>query len=88
VGQQEYLQAREILKGRDREGLPEAVRLLWIAVEKGNSAAEVTLAEMYRLGEGVSKNCDQTRILLSAAARKGNSDAQRRLERFMQSGCE
>jgi len=89
AGEQEYLQAQEILKSGDREGgSQEAVRLLWIAVEKGNSKAEVSLAELYRRGEGVARNCDQTRILLTAAARKGNAEAQRRLETFLREGCE
>ncbi len=89
AGQQEFTQAQEILKGKNREdGLSEAVRLLWISVEKGNSAAEVSLAELYQLGEGVSKNCDQTKILLTAAARKGNAEAQKRLEQFLHEGCE
>jgi TPR repeat protein len=64
------------------------VRLLWISVEKGNASAELTLAELYWHGEGVTHNCDQTRILLSAAARKGNVDALRRLQQFQQQGCE
>jgi hypothetical protein len=88
-GEQEYLQAQDLLKSGDREGaFQEAVRLLWIAVEKGNSKAEVSLAELYRRGEGVTRNCDQTRILLTAAARKGNADAQRRLDKFLREGCE
>jgi hypothetical protein len=88
-GEQEYAQAQDILKSGDREGgFQEAVRLLWIAVEKGNSKAEVSLAELYRRGEGVTRNCDQTRILLTAAARKGNAEAQRRLDKFLRGGCE
>jgi len=88
-GEQEYSQAQDILKSGDREGgFQEAVRLLWIAVEKGNSKAEVSLAGLYRRGEGVTRNCDQTRILLTAAARKGNSEAQRRLDKFLREGCE
>ena len=88
-GEQEYSQAQNILKSGDREGgFQEAVRLLWIAVEKGNSKAEVLLAELYRRGEGVTRNCDQTRILLTAAARKGNAEAQRRLDKFLREGCE
>jgi len=88
-GEQEYSQAQDMLKSADREGgFQEAVRLLWIAVEKGNSKAEVSLAELYRRGEGVTRNCDQTRILLTAAARKGNSEAQRRLDKFLREGCE
>jgi cytoskeletal protein RodZ len=89
AGEQEYSQAQEILRSGDRAGgFQEAVRLLWIAVEKGNAKAEVSLAELYRTGEGVTKNCDQTRILLTAAARKGNAEAQRRLETFLREGCE
>jgi hypothetical protein len=88
-GEQEYLQAQDLLKNGGREGgFQEAVRLLWIAVEKGNSKAEVSLAELYRRGEGVTRNCDQARILLTAAARKGNADAQRRLDKFLREGCE
>lgn len=88
-GQQEYLAAEDILKGKNLEiGLPEAVRLLWAAVEKGNSSAEIALAELYRQGVGVAKNCDQTKILLSAAAKKGNPVAQKRLEQFLAEGCE
>ncbi len=88
-GQQEYLAAQEILKNTDTEaGLPEAVRLLWDAVKKGNSSAEVTLAELYRTGQGVSKSCDQTKILLTAAAKKGNREAQKHLLQFLKEGCE
>jgi hypothetical protein len=88
-GEQEYSQAQNILKSGDRDGgFQEAVRLLWIAVEKGNSKAEVSLAELYRRGEGVTRNCDQTRILLTAATRKGNAEAQRRLDKFLREGCE
>ncbi len=85
----EFLAAQNILKSGARESeLGEAVRLLWIAVEKGNSNAEIALAGLYSTGEGVTKNCDQTRILLAAAARKGNVEAQRKLESFSQDACE
>ncbi len=79
----------QLLHGKNpTEDTSEAVRLLWISVEKGNPSAELTLAELYWHGEGVARNCDQTRILLSAAARKGNADAQKRLQQFQQEGCE
>jgi hypothetical protein len=88
-GQQEYLQAQEILKNKNVGGaLTQAVRLLWIAVEKGNSGAEITLAELYRQGQGVSRNCDQAKILLTAAARKGSAEAQKQLGKFQREGCE
>jgi hypothetical protein len=88
TGQQEYLQALQILRSPSRSAeISEAVRLLWIAVEKGNTAAEIDLAELFRTGRGVAKNCDQTRILLSAAARKGSAEARKRLEAFQRAGC-
>lgn len=68
--------------------MTEAVRLLWVAVEKGNSNAEITLAELYREGRGVAKNCDQTKILLTAAAKKGSAEAQKHLDHFLAEGCE
>jgi hypothetical protein len=89
TGLAEFSKALQLLHGKNGNADPsEAVRLLWISVEKGNASAELTLAELYWHGEGVAHNCDQTRILLSAAARKGNADAQKRLQQFQQEGCE
>jgi cytoskeletal protein RodZ len=87
-GQSEFLAAQDLLKKNSNSELPEAVKLLWAAVEKGNANAEVALAELYRQGKGVAKNCDQTNILLSAAARKGNALAQRLLREFQGESCE
>jgi TPR repeat protein len=88
AGQPEYLQALQILRspGRSSE-VPAAIQLLWAAVEKGNIGAEVDLAELFRTGRGVAKNCDQARVLLSAAARKGNAEARQRLEALQRQGC-
>lgn len=89
AGQAEYLQAVQLMRGRNSgNDSGEAVRLLWIAVEKGNPSAEVTLADLYWHGQGVVRNCDQARILFTAAARKGRSEAQKRLQQFQQEGCE
>ncbi len=88
-GQQELLAAQDILKnGQVGAGLAEAVRLLWSAVEKGNPGAEIALAELYWQGHGVAKNCDQTKILLTAAAKKGSAEAQKLLNQFLSEGCE
>ena len=87
-GQQEYLHALQILRAPNRAAeQPEAMRLLWVAVEKGNIDAEIDLAELFRTGKGVAKNCAQTRILLSAAARKGSAEARKRLDAFRREGC-
>jgi len=89
TGSSEYAHALQLLHDKSRDAdVSEAVRLLWISVEKGNPSAELTLAELYWRGEGVARNCDQTRILLSAAARKGNADAEKRLREFEREGCE
>jgi hypothetical protein len=87
-GQSEFQQALRILRGEGQSDNPgEAARLLWVAVERGNSAAEVALAEMYRKGEGVTQSCDQTMVLLTAAAKKGNGQAKTRLAEISQTGC-
>lgn len=88
-GQTEYADAMQILRGRNADAqMSEALRLLWTSVEKGNPNAELALADMYWEGRGVARNCDQTRILLTAAARKGSAEAQKRLQQFDKQGCE
>ena len=88
-GQTEYDKAMQILHSRNASvDAPEALRLLWISVEKGNPNAELELADMYWRGRGVIQNCDQTLILLTAAARKGNAEAQKRLLQYRKQGCE
>ena len=89
MGQTEFQQALQLLRGKNREAdMPEAVRLLWDSVEKGNPGAELALAELFWHGQGVTKSCDQARILLSAAARKGDAEARTRLKQFEEEGCE
>lgn len=89
TGQEGYVRAMQLLRGKNAAAdTPEAVRLLWISVEKGHPGAEVALADLFWHGRGVVRNCDQTRILLSAAARKGNTEAQKRLQQFQREGCE
>jgi hypothetical protein len=88
TGEQEYRQAAQILHAPNRKAeLPEAIRLLWVAVNKGSVGAEITLAELYHQGRGVPKSCNQTRILLSVAAQRGSPDAQARLRKFQSEGC-
>ncbi len=82
------MQALQILRTPSKASeVPAAIQLLWAAVKKGNTNAEIDLAELFRKGRGVVKNCDQTRILLSAAARKGSAEARKRLEAFQREGC-
>ena len=46
---------------------------LWRAVRAGNPQATIELAKMYEAGDGVAQSCDQARLLLQAAAAKGNA---------------
>jgi hypothetical protein len=62
-------------------------RSLWSAVAAGNTSAEVTLAKLYLIGGGVEKNCDQAKVLLSAAAKKGNGEARDKLAQLYHEGC-
>lgn len=66
----------------------QAADLLWKAVSKKNTGAMVTLAELYLRGDGVQKNCDQGRILLDAAAKKGSKEAGELLRNLPGFGCE
>lgn len=89
TGQEEFNSAREILRGNSRQrDLPRAVDLLWAGVRKGYVPAEVTLADLFRRGDGVEKNCDQARVLLVAASKKGSLDARQMLEHMAEQGCE
>ena len=89
VGEDEFNMARDILRGANRQhDLSRAVELLWSGVRKGYVPAEVTLADLYRRGDGVVKNCDQAQVLLVAASRKGSPEARRMLEDLAEHGCQ
>jgi len=78
-GQEELAQAQRYLDQRD---MTSASRWLWRAVGKQNTHAEVLLAGLYARGEGVPQSCDQARLLLSAAAKKGAADAAQQLHQL------
>jgi hypothetical protein len=65
----------------------EAVPLLWDAVAKGNAPATLVLSDLYLRGDGVPQNCDQARLLLDMAAKKGVKGATERLLHLQAFGC-
>jgi len=65
----------------------EAARLLWKAVRKQNSTAAVLLSDLYLRGDGVRRNCDQARLLLLAAAKRGAPQAIQPLQNLEAYGC-
>jgi hypothetical protein len=89
-GAEELTTAEKYLRGV--QGMPrdsrEASLWLWKAVGKGNLAATVALSDLYLHGEGVPKSCDQARLLLDAAARKGGKAAAERLRNLQAFGCD
>ena len=73
--------------GQRRDGA-EAAKWLWKSIAKHNSEATLLLADLYLKGDGVSKNCDQARVLLDSAARKGLAGAGERLRNLQAFGCQ
>jgi len=70
-----------------RRDTAEAAKWLWKSVAKHNGQATVLLSDLYLKGDGVSKNCDQARVLLDSAARKGVAGAGERLRNLPAFGC-
>jgi TPR repeat protein len=65
----------------------DSVESLWGAVQAGSVSAEVSLAERFARGAGVSKNCDQAKVLMKAAAERGSKEARFRLYQMETQGC-
>jgi len=90
-GGEELAIAQRYLNGDGQErNHAEAAKWLWKAVAKHNAEATLLLSDLYLKGDGVAKNCDQARVLLDAAARKGKGtkDAADRLRHLQAFGCE
>jgi len=86
-GRNELDQARRYLAG---EGAPRsswmASQFLWKAIGKQNSEAVLLLSDLYARGDGVPRSCEQARVLLVSAAKKGSSAAAQKL-RSVETSC-
>ena len=89
-GAEDLATAEKYLSGT--QGIPrdsrEAASWLWRAVGKGNPTATLVLSDLYLRGDGVPKSCDQARLLLDAAARKGQHAAGERIRNLQAFGCQ
>jgi hypothetical protein len=65
----------------------EAAKLLWKAVSKQNATAAVLLSGLYLRGDGVPRSCDQARLLLVAAVKRGAPEAAQPLRNLELQGC-
>jgi hypothetical protein len=89
-GAEEMAMAEKYLNGSPgvARDSAQAAQWLWKAVGKSNLEATLALSDLYLRGDGVPRSCDQARLLLDAAARKGGRAAAERLRNLQASGCE
>lgn len=88
-GGEELAMAQRYLSGANGgRNSAEAAQWLWKSVSKHNAEATLVLADLYLKGDGVSKNCDQARVLLDSAARKNIAGAGERLRNLRAFGCQ
>jgi len=71
----------------EKVGRGTRVSELWSEVEAGDSNAEVALARVYLKGDGVPRNCEQARVLLRAAMKKGNAEARQEYRNLRFAAC-
>ena len=88
-GVEELAMAERYLNGSAGHGRnsSEAAAWLWKSISKHNGQATILLAELYLRGDGVSKNCEQGRVLLDSAARRGVPGAGDHLRNLQAFGC-
>jgi hypothetical protein len=89
-GAEEFATAQRFLHGSTGQArdTAEAAKWLWRSIAKHNGPAMLELADLYLKGDGVSKNCDQARVLLDSAARQGMAGAGGRLRNLQAFGCQ
>ena len=88
-GAEELSMAQGYLSGSSRSrDSAEAAKWLWKSIAKHNGPASLVLADLYLKGDGVPKNCDQARVLLDSAARRGIAGAGDRLRHLQAFGCQ
>jgi len=87
-GRQESVLEKQVIRDRPETwDSSESVESLWGAVQGGSVSAERSLAERFARGEGVTKNCEQAKVLLRAAANRGSREARLRLYELETQGC-
>jgi TPR repeat protein len=89
-GADDFAVAQRYLSGPNGQGRDgaEAAKWLWKSMGKHYGPAMVALADLYLKGDGVSKNCDQARVLLDSAALRGVAGAGQRLRNLQAFGCQ
>ncbi|PYY05777.1 MAG: hypothetical protein DMG69_25445 [Acidobacteria bacterium] len=87
-GAHEFLEGRRYLEGQGvAKNSALAAAWLWKSVARKNVNAVLLLSDLYARGDGVPQSCDQARLLLGAAARKGSAKAKDKLLALPRMGC-
>jgi hypothetical protein len=87
-GKSEYAAALSYLNGDNgKRDTVSAMRLLQVAIKKGNTLAEVTLADLYVYGDGIDQDCEHGRTLLIEASKSGDAQARVKLDDLNAAGC-
>jgi TPR repeat protein len=89
-GADEFVMAQRYLSGTSGQARDsaEAAKWLWKSIAKHNGPAMLVLADLYLKGDGVSKNCDQARVLLDSAALRGMAGAGEKIRHLQAFGCQ
>lgn len=89
-GADEFAMAQRYLRGSSGQApdSAEAAKWLWKSIAKHNGPAMLELADLYLKGDGVPKSCDQARVLLDSAGRRGMAGAAERLRNLQAFGCQ
>lgn len=89
-GAEELAMAQHFLSGNNGQGrdAAEGAKWLWKSIAKHNGPAVLVLADLYLKGEGVTKSCDQARVLLDSAARRGTAGAGEKIRNLRAFGCQ
>jgi hypothetical protein len=89
-GADEFVMAQRYLSGTSGQARDsaEAAKWLWKSIAKHNGPAMLALADLYLKGDGVSKNCDQARVLLDSAALRGMAGAGEKIRHLQAFGCQ
>ncbi len=87
-GAQELFEGKRYLAGDGvLRNTRTASQWLWRAVAKQNSDAILLLSDLYMRGDGVPQSCDQARVLLTAAVKRGSLQAGEKLAAMRESTC-
>ncbi len=87
-GSGDLKQALQYLRSPDSQDSAVAAEMLWSAIGKGNTQAELVLGGLYLRGQGaVHRNCQQAKVLLRAALAANVPGADQQIQELQTYGC-